>query len=116
MAQFNADQARQMEAQKAGEASRQFSAQFGTQSLADLAKLGAEQRDIEQQGLTAEKKAFEEERAYPFSMLDYRRKMVEGLPIATTATTPNMTGLGELTSRIADLESTYSRLQKLGQG
>lgn len=116
MAQFNADQTRQMEAQKAGEASRQFSAQFGTQSLADLAKLGAEQRDIEQQGLTAEKKAFEEERAYPFSMLDYRRKMVEGLPIATTATTPNMTGIGELTSRIADLESTYSRLQKLGQG
>lgn len=115
MAQFNADQARQMEAQRAGEASRQFSAQFGTQTLADLAKLGAEQRDIEQQGLTAERKAFEEERAYPFSMLDYRRKMLENLPIGASSTTPNTTGVGQLTSRINDLESLYDRLRNLGQ-
>jgi hypothetical protein len=116
MAQFNADQARQMEAQKAGEGSRQFSATFGTQSLADLAKLGAEQREIEQQGLTAERKAFEEERAYPFSMLDYQRKLLEGLPIGASSTTPNTTGLSQLTSRINDLESLYERLKNLGQG
>ena len=116
MAQFNADQARQMEAQRAGEGSRQFSATFGTQTLADLAKLGAEQRDIEQQGLTAERKAFEEERAYPFSMLDYRRKMLEGLPIGASTTTPNTTGLSQITSRINDLESLYNTLRNLGQG
>jgi hypothetical protein len=114
MAQFNADQARQMEAQKAGEGSRQFSAEFGARSIADLAKLGAEQRAIEQQGIEAERKAFEEERAYPFSMLDYRRKMIEGLPITTTATTPNTTGLSELTTRIADLEALYEKLSNLG--
>ena len=115
MAQFNAEQQRGLEAQRAGEASRQFSADFGSRSLADLAKLGAEQRDIEQQGLTAERKAFEEERAYPFSMLDYRRKMLEGLPIGASTTTPNTTGLGTLTSRINDLESLYDRLRNLGQ-
>jgi hypothetical protein len=115
MAQFNAEQGRQMEAQKAGEASRQFSADFGAKSIADLAKLGAEQRAIEQEGLTAERKAFEEERAYPFSMLDYRRKMIEGLPIGATTTTPNTTGLGEITSLIADLRTLYSSLSKLGQ-
>jgi hypothetical protein len=116
MAQFNAEQGRQMEAQKAGEASRQFSADFGAKSIADLAKLGAEQRDIEQQGLTAERKAFEEERAYPFSMLDYRRKMVEGLPIGASSTTPNTTGMSQITSRINDLESLYNTLRNLGQG
>lgn len=115
MAQFNAEQGRQMEAQKAGEASRQFSADFGSKSIADLAKLGAEQRDIEQQGLTAERKAFEEERAYPFSMLDYRRKMIEGLPIGASSTTPNTTPFSQLTSRINDLESLYERLRNLGQ-
>lgn len=115
MAQFNAEQQRGLEAQRAGEASRQFSAEFGSRSLADLAKLGAEQRGIEQEGLTAERKAFEEERAYPFSMLDYRRKMVEGLPIGASSTTPNTTGLGTLTSRINDLESLYDRLRNLGQ-
>jgi len=115
MAQFNAEQQRGLEAQRAGEASRQFSAEFGSRSLADLAKLGAEQRDIEQQGLTAERKAFEEERAYPFSMLDYRRKMLENLPIGASSTTPNTTGVGQLTSRINDLESLYDRLKNLGQ-
>lgn len=116
MAQFNAEQGRQMEAQRAGEQSRQYSADFGAKSIADLAKLGAEQRDIEQQGLTAERKAFEEERAYPFSMLDYRRKMVEGLPIGASTTTPNTTGLAQITSRLNDLESLYESLSKLGQG
>jgi hypothetical protein len=105
-----------MEAQKAGEASRQFSADFGAKSIADLAKLGAEQREIEQQGLTAERKAFEEERAYPFSMLDYRRKMIEGLPIGASTSTPNTTGLSQLTSRINDLESLYETLKKLIPG
>lgn len=116
MAQFNTQAQRELEAQRAGEASRQFSAEFGSKSLADLAKLGAEQRDIEQQGLTAERKAFEEERAYPFSMLDYRRKMLENLPIGASTTTPNTTGLGQLTSRINDLESLYQNLRNLGQG
>lgn len=116
MAQFNAEQGRQMEAQRAGEQSRQYSADFGAKSIADLAKLGAEQRDIEQQGLTAERKAFEEERAYPFSMLDYRRKMIEGLPIGASTTTPNTTGLAQITSRLNDLESLYESLSKLGQG
>ena len=116
MAQFNAEQGRGMEAQKAAEASRQYSADFGAKSLADLAKLGEVQRGIEQEGITAEKKAFETERDYPFSMLDYQRKMLEGLPIGATTTTPNTTGLSQITSRINDLESLYNNLSKLGQG
>jgi hypothetical protein len=66
--------------------------------------------------MTAERKAFEEERAYPFSMLDYRRKMLEGLPIGASSTTPNTTGLSQITSRINDLESLYNTLRNLGQG
>jgi len=114
--QYNTQAQRDLEEQKAAEASRQYSADFGAKSIADLAKLGAEQREIEQQGLTAEKKAFEEERAYPFSMLDYRRKMLEGLPIGASTTTPNTTGMSQLTSRINDLESLYNTLKNLIPG
>ncbi len=49
-------------------------------------------------------------------MLDYQRKLLEGLPIGASSTTPNTTGLSQLTSRINDLESLYERLKNLGQG
>lgn len=114
MAQFNTQAQRDLEEQKAAEASRQYSADFGAKSIADLAKLGEVQRGIDAEGIKAEKAAFEEERAYPFSMLDYRRKMLEGLPIGASSTTPNTTGLSEITSRINDLESLYRNLSNLG--
>lgn len=116
MAQFNADQGRQMDAQKATEASRQYGADFARQSLADLANLGATQRDIEQQGLTADKVQFEEERGWQYQMPQYLKDLLgANLPVSTVSTTPNTTGYGMLNQGIADLTGLYKTLSNLGQ-
>lgn len=98
-----------LEQQRAAEASRQFGANYGlsaldkslgayeTQSQLGLAGLGAQrnvlgdqlaagntQRDIQQQGITADMKQFETERAYPYEMLQYQKDLLSGLPLSTS--------------------------------
>lgn len=115
MAQFNADQQRQLEAQKESEASRQFGANFGLKTLADLGTAGATQRDIEQQGIAADKAQFEEQRDYPFKQVQFQKSLLTGLPITTTDTTQLQSQIGELSSQVAGLVSLYKTLQNLGQ-
>jgi hypothetical protein len=59
MGQFNTEQGRGLEAQKATEQSRQSSAEFGLKSLADLARQGEVQRGITSEGLAADSAQFE---------------------------------------------------------
>lgn len=98
--QFNADQAR-----KAQEA--QFGASYGLQGLntalqgaglqgqlgtaqnqAQLANLGAQaglgaqQRDIEQQALTAQQNEFNVQRENPYKMVQFQQSLLQGLPLA----------------------------------
>jgi hypothetical protein len=144
MAQFNADQGRNMQAQQGTEASRQFganqglttaqntaqygqaanaaqeaanqaSAQFGLNTLGAMGTAGATQRDIEQQGLTAARSAFETERDNPYKMVQYQQGLLQGLPISTNTTTPNQTGLSSLMTQGSDLLGLYEMLSKLGQ-
>jgi hypothetical protein len=116
MAQFNADQTRQLDAQKATEASRQYSADFGRQSLADLAELGATQRAIESEGIAADKAQFEEERGWQYQMPQYLKDLLgANLPVATNVTTQNTTGYGQLSGAISDLTGLYKTLSNLGQ-
>jgi hypothetical protein len=49
-----------------------------------LATQGATQRDIEQQGITADKTAFEEARANPFKMVQFQQSLLDKLPLETT--------------------------------
>lgn len=95
--------------QQAAEASRQFGANYGlsaldkalgaynTQGQLGLASLGAQrnvlsdqltagatQRDIQQQGITADMKQFDQERAYPYEMLQYQKDLLSGMPITTS--------------------------------
>lgn len=104
MAQFNADQARQ--AQEA-----QFGAQYGLQGLAgalgaaqaqgalgaqqnqlDLANLsaiaglGTTQRGIEAEGIAADKAQFEEQRDWPFKMLQFQNSLLSNVPLETSGT------------------------------
>lgn len=120
MAQFNADQTRQMDAQKATEASRQYSADFGRQSLADLAKLGETQRAIEAEGIAADKAQFEEERGWAYQMPQYLKDLLgANLPVGTESTIPNQTGLSSILSQVGQLGGLYTSiddaLKKLGQ-
>ena len=136
MAQFNADQARKMaenqfgssqgmtaaqnaaqygqQAQAATEASRQYSADFGLKSLSDLMAAGQTQRGITAEGIAADKKQFEEQQAHPYNMVEFQRKLVEGLPIGATTTSTNQDTLSKLQTDVAGLASLYKTLANLG--
>ena len=96
MGQFNADQTRRMDADKAGEASRQYSATYGRDTLKDLAGLGATQRDIEQEGITADQKEWEKQRDWDKQMQQYKLGLLEKLPISTAVNTANSNPLLDL--------------------
>lgn len=102
--------ARELEAAKFGEQSRQFGAglgmdalgkqiqaaqaqaqaggmeaQYGLANLAQQLSAGQTQRDIEQQGLTADYNQYLRELAYPREMLEFERNMISGMPIASAS-------------------------------
>ncbi len=48
-----------------------------------IADLGAEQRGIEAEGITADKTAFEEERDMPYKQVQFMQSLLQGLPLET---------------------------------
>jgi hypothetical protein len=76
MAQFNTEQGRGMEAQK-------MLNDYGMGALAAQQQAGAVQRGIEAEGIAADKKAFEEERDYPYKQVQYMQSLLQGLPLQT---------------------------------
>ena len=113
MNQFNADQQRQMEAQKASEQSGQYSADYGLKSLQELEKAGATQRGIEAEGIAADKAQFEEQREWPYKMIQYQQGLLQGLPISTQTNTQNMSGLTSLLSNLGYGQQIYNLLSGL---
>lgn len=114
MAQFNTEQGRQFDVDKASEASRQYSADYGLKTAKDLLDAGAIQRGITGEGIAADKRQFEEQQADPYNRLEFQRKMVEGLPIGTTTTSVDQDALSKIQSDISGLASLYDKLSKLG--
>jgi hypothetical protein len=80
MAQFNTEQGRQQAAQNELNA-------YGLQALQKQADLGAQQRDIEQQGITADINQFREERDYPLKAAQYEQSLLQGLPLSAQQNT-----------------------------
>ena len=116
VAQFNAEQNRGLDTQKATEASRQYSADFGLKSLNDLMKAGETQRAIEAEGIAADKRQFEEQQARPYTNLEFQRKMLTDLPIGASTTSTNQDTLSKLQSDISGLASLYQKLANLKLG
>lgn len=112
MQQFNADQARQMEAQKASEASRQYGADYGLKSLQELERAGATERGITAEGIAADKAQFEEQRDYPFKMVQYQQGLLQGLPISTQTNTQNMSPLTSLLANLGYGGQLYDLINK----
>jgi hypothetical protein len=75
MQQFNTEQGRQQAAQDAANT-------YGLAALQKQADLGAQQRMIEQEGITADKLQFEEERDFPYKQVQYMQSLLQSLPIA----------------------------------
>ena len=72
--QFNTEQGRGMEAQT-------MANQYGFDVLGGQATAGATQRAQEQQGLSADQTAFEEERDFPYKQVQYMQSLLQGLPL-----------------------------------
>jgi hypothetical protein len=98
-------------------AMQQFNTEQGqAKTLADMmAQQGATQRDIEQQGITADYNEFAQQRDYPQKMLQFRQSMLQGLPISTVYNQPaQQSGIGQLATTVGGLGTIMDNLKKLG--
>ena len=85
--QFNAEQNRSMQAaQQAGD--------YGLRALAAQQAGGETQRNIEQQGITADYNEFLAQRDYPMKQIQFLQSMLQGLPISTVAYQPASQKIG----------------------
>jgi hypothetical protein len=110
-AQFNADQARRMQAQQLAEQSKQYGAGYGMQGLQtalqgagqlgalggqefaqgmDINKLqsayGGQQQELQQRGLTQAYQDFQNQQNYPYKQLGFMSDMIRGLPLGQQST------------------------------
>ena len=69
MGQFNTEQDRGMAAQEAANV-------YGLSALRDIADMGATQRGITSEGITADKTQFEEERDFPYKQTQYMQSLL----------------------------------------
>jgi hypothetical protein len=73
--QFNEEERRRIAAEQADRA-------YGLSALEAQERAGTRQRDIEQEGITADYLQFEKERKYPYEQLAFQQSLLSGLPIA----------------------------------
>lgn len=114
MDQFNTEQGRGMDAQRASEASRVYGADYGLKSVQNLADLGATQRGITGEGITADKAQFEEQRDNPMLMAQYQKNLLTGLPVTTQNTNVNQSPFSQLLGSSSDLRQLKNALEALG--
>ena len=114
MNQFNTEQGRGMDAQKASEASRVYGADYGLKSVQNLADLGAQQRNIDQEGITADKTQFETERDNPLKMAQYQKDLLTGLPITTQNKNINTSQIADFLGNVNNLKGLRDALANLG--
>lgn len=106
--QFNTEEDRRMQA--AEQASR-----LGFDILDKQRTGGAEQRAIEQQGISADLAQFTEERDYPQKQLMFMQSLLDGLPLETqTYTSYEPSGLGSLAGTLDAGNSILGLLRKAG--
>jgi hypothetical protein len=77
--QFNEEERRRIDA---AEADRRY----GLSALRDMSAAGAAERDIAQQGITADYLQYQQEQQYPYEQLQFMQSMLEGLPVAARQT------------------------------
>ena len=114
MDQFNTEQGRGMDAQRASEASRVYGADYGLKSVQNLADLGATQRGITGEGITADKAQFEEQRDNPMLMAQYQKNLLTGLPITTQNKNINTSDMATYLGNINNLKGLRDALAGLG--
>lgn len=84
--------------------------QTGLANLSAQSAAGATQRGIEQEGVTALKNQFEEERQDPYTKQQFLQKQLQGLPISTQTTSTAQTGLQSLAGGMNELDTLIKKL------
>jgi hypothetical protein len=95
-------------------AMQQFNTEQGqAKTLADMmGAAGAQQRGIEQEGITADYNEFLTQRDYPQKQVQFLQSMLQGLPISTVSNVPQaQTGSQQA---VGGMTSVYQMLQNLG--
>jgi hypothetical protein len=85
------------------------------QEIADLKALldaGATQRQIEQEGITADKAQFEEERQDPFTKLLFEQSLLKGLPLGTTTSGQELSDLQRFGQSAGQVGALYDLASK----
>lgn len=77
--QFNEEERRRI---AGGESDRRY----GLDSLSAINRAGADQRRIEQEGITADYLQYQQEQQYPYEQLKFMQSMLDGLPVEARST------------------------------
>jgi hypothetical protein len=100
--QFNVEQ------QRGGE-QQQRAREYGLATLGRQAELGGVQRGVEQEGLTADRQQFEEERDFPYKQTQYMQSLLQGLPVAAATYSYAQPGaLSEILSSAGGVRDLYN--------
>ena len=76
-----------------------------------LADMGAVQRGIEGEGITADRLQFEEERDFPYKQVQYMQSLLQGLPLASQSVNYEQPGfLQSLSTGASDVEGFLTSL------
>jgi len=77
--QFNEEERRRIAAEEADR-------RYGLDSLSAINRAGADQRRIDQEGITADYLQYQQEQQYPYEQLQFMQSMLEGLPVESKST------------------------------
>jgi hypothetical protein len=108
-AQFGADyRLRGLGGQLQGAQTQGQLAQSENEALNNLYKMqlaaGQTQRDIEQEGLTADWQEFQRQLEYPYKQLQFQQSLISGLPVGSVTNAANpMSDMGSITSILGAL-------------
>ena len=95
--QFNTEENRRIDA---AEADRRY----GLDSLSAINRAGADQRAIEQEGITADYLQYQQEQQYPYEQLQFMQSMLQGLPVSARQTSyVDPSSANQLTGGIAEI-------------
>ena len=103
--QFNTEEDRRIAAEQADRA-------YGLDALSAMGRAGDKQREIEQEGITADYLQFEKERKYPYEQLAFQQSLLSGLPL--TARQESYIEPSGFSSGAGDLNATIEFLRSIG--
>jgi len=104
MNQFNTEQGR-------GQTATDQANQYGLAALQKQAEAGNAQRDIEQQGLTADINEFNTQREYPYKQVQYQQSLLQGLPLAAQSLSYSQpSALSQILSQGGGMMDLYDRI------